>query len=120
MKNDDDCKTLFHGSNAAFSTFDPAFYYKGEGRGTFKGWHFTENIRGAYFHCTNYLKGAYKRVYECKIDKRLIISDCEYGHTENVYGGQADGVLLEHSDQIRIIRLWTLTEIEELLWPWEE
>jgi hypothetical protein len=47
MIMDDDLQLLFYGSKASFAQFDPAFTLTGEGVGTYQGWHFVDNLRGA-------------------------------------------------------------------------
>jgi hypothetical protein len=110
-------KILYHGSAVKFSAFDPKFYNSGEGVSKFPGWYFTDNMKGAYYHCTNYLRVNSGWVYECEIPQDFIVDNCEGYYTDGIYGCQAYGVLLKNSSKILINCVLSLEVLEPILWP---
>ena len=110
-------KILYHGSSEKFIEFDPSFYNSGEGVSKFPGWYFTDNMKGAYYHCVNYLRAASGWVYECAVPVEFVVENCERNYTDGIYGCQAYGVLLEHSLRIAVKRVLPVDDVALLLWP---
>ncbi len=106
---------LFHGSKAIFTHFEPKFYRSGEGVGEFEGWYFSQSLKGAYKHAESYLRNIEGSgyVYVCKVPDEIAILDCESGHTDSCYHGQAVGVEFENSNAIEIIEVLSVSTLHE-------
>lgn len=98
---------LYHGSKSFFDSFDPVYYRTGEGAGSFVGWFFTDNLRGAERHVISYLRhlDGFGFVYECEVPDEYVVTNCENGYTDSCYGCQSSGVLLEYSNRIKILNV---------------